>query len=217
MLAREAFSRAGVNRTVFALYRLRRATITIPSSWKWSNTSRAVAAEKPATFRDRPGPRRRPPWRCRKLATGRACAPDRCRRSRPAGFARIPLALGAMRADGEAMRLVAQPLHEIERRIARRQPERLVAGDEETFAPGVAVGALGDGDDRDVVDAEIGDYASAASNWPLPPSISTRSGPRKGLGVLTGPFALLLEQRRRSGGAAPRASCRNRRRALGRS
>jgi hypothetical protein len=39
-------------------------------------------------------------------------------------FTNLALALGPVRADGEAMRLVAQALDEIERRIARRQLER---------------------------------------------------------------------------------------------
>src|SRR5579863_10054155 len=46
------------------------------------------------------------------------------------------LALGAMRADREAMRFVAQPLHKIKRGIARRQPERLAVLDEECLAAG---------------------------------------------------------------------------------
>ena len=41
-----------------------------------------------------------------------------------AGLADVLLAARAVRADGEAMRLVAQPLDEIEHRIARRQLER---------------------------------------------------------------------------------------------
>src|SRR5262249_23564924 len=49
-------------------------------------------------------------------------------------------ALGAMGADGEAVRLVAQPLNEIEHRIARLEQQRLVAaGKVEMLAPGIAV------------------------------------------------------------------------------
>ena len=58
------------------------------------------------------------------------------------------LAPGAMGADGEAVRLVAQALDEEQRRIARRQPERLAPLDEEGLAAGVAVGALGDRGER---------------------------------------------------------------------
>ena len=61
------------------------------------------------------------------------------------------LAPGAVRADGEAVRLVAQPLYELEHRIARLQHEGLAAGDEELLAAGVAVRPLGDADQRDIV------------------------------------------------------------------
>src|SRR5262245_39542876 len=49
-----------------------------------------------------------------------------------------------MRADGEAMRLVAQPLHEIEHGIPRPELEGLPPGLEEGLEPGVAVRPLGD-------------------------------------------------------------------------
>src|SRR5690606_27807733 len=54
----------------------------------------------------------------------------------------LPGAARAVRADGEAVGLVAQALDEVEDRIAHRQAERLAAADEETLAPGVAVDAL---------------------------------------------------------------------------
>src|SRR5579862_1717398 len=63
-----------------------------------------------------------------------------------AGLAHIAGATRPMRADGEAMGLVAQPLDEIEHRVARRQLERVAAREEEGFAPGVTVRPLGDGD-----------------------------------------------------------------------
>src|SRR5580700_11665030 len=50
-----------------------------------------------------------------------------------------------VRADGEAMGLVAQPLDEIEHRVARRQLERVAPREEEGFAAGVAIRPLGDG------------------------------------------------------------------------
>src|SRR5262249_4864620 len=57
--------------------------------------------------------------------------------------------------DGEAMRLVAQPLDEIERRIARLELERLAPGQEEGLHPaGVAVWAFGHRNQRHVDDAE---------------------------------------------------------------
>ena len=55
---------------------------------------------------------------------------------------------------GEAMRLVAQPLHEIEHRIARLELHRLAARNEEGLAPGIALRPLGDADQRHVGDAE---------------------------------------------------------------
>ena len=66
-----------------------------------------------------------------------------------------------VRADGEAVRLVAQPLHEIEHRVARLQHERLAAGHEEGLAAGVAVRPLGDADERQVGDAELGERLDA--------------------------------------------------------
>src|ERR1051326_1945172 len=54
-----------------------------------------------------------------------------------AALAQIALAPGAVRADGETVRLVAQPLDEIQHRIARRQLERVAPGNEEGFAAGV--------------------------------------------------------------------------------
>ena len=64
----------------------------------------------------------------------------------------------AVRADGEAMRLVAQALEEIEHGIARLEAERRLARHEEALAAGVAVGSLGDADHGDVVDAELGQH-----------------------------------------------------------
>src|SRR5438105_5819100 len=54
-------------------------------------------------------------------------------------FGELLFAARPMGSDRETMRLVAQPLHEIQRRIARRQLERLLAGHKETLPPGVAV------------------------------------------------------------------------------
>ena len=64
--------------------------------------------------------------------------------------------LGAVRADRETVRLVAQPLQEIEDRIARFERERRPAGLKEPLAPGIAVGTLGDRRDRHIIDAEFG-------------------------------------------------------------
>src|SRR5476649_514570 len=56
----------------------------------------------------------------------------------------------AMRAYGEAMRLVAQALQEIEHGIARLERERRSAWHEEALASGIAVGTLGNADNGDV-------------------------------------------------------------------
>src|SRR5262249_6389031 len=71
-----------------------------------------------------------------------------------AGFAQVAPTPLPVRADCKAMRLVAQPLDEIEHRIARPELERLAPGHEEGLAPGVALGTFGDGDDGHVANAE---------------------------------------------------------------
>ena len=61
-----------------------------------------------------------------------------------------------MRADRKAMRLVAQPLHEVENRIAGLEHEgQRASGNVKVLAAGVAIGALGDAYQRDVVDTEL--------------------------------------------------------------
>src|SRR3546814_6974144 len=62
-----------------------------------------------------------------------------------------------VRADREAVRLVAQPLDIEEHRIVRRQRELAPVGQIESLAPGVAVGALGDPDIRKIVDPQLGE------------------------------------------------------------
>src|SRR5260221_9800382 len=64
-------------------------------------------------------------------------------------------ALGAMRADGKTMRLVAQTLHEVEYGIAWIEAEGRLARYEEALAAGIAVRPLGDRRHRDVGDAEL--------------------------------------------------------------
>src|SRR5580704_9606505 len=70
-------------------------------------------------------------------------------------FGELLFAARPMGSDRETMRLVAQPLHEIKRRIAREQLERLQPGHKETLPPGVAVRALGDRRDRHAGDAKL--------------------------------------------------------------
>ena len=70
--------------------------------------------------------RRPPPGPSRNAAAARVCGPRRRRRSRPADWRRWPCAaLLAMAADGEAVRLVAQPLQVIENRAFVIEAERL--------------------------------------------------------------------------------------------
>src|SRR6185312_2176282 len=83
-----------------------------------------------------------------------ACRPD-SRDFLQAGLADVLLAPRAMRTDGEAVRLVAQALDEIQERIARRQLERVLARYEEGLTSGLAILALCDPDERHVGDAEL--------------------------------------------------------------
>src|SRR5690606_17162377 len=62
----------------------------------------------------------------------------------------VLLAAGPVRADGEAMGLVAKALHIVEHRVAMRQHERLAALHEELLAAGVPFLALGDTDEDDL-------------------------------------------------------------------
>src|SRR5256886_4155968 len=80
---------------------------------------------------------------------GRADARDLLQ-SRLADVAAAP---HTVRADREAMRLVAQPFDKIERRIARLELERLASGQEEGLHSGVAVRAFGHRNERHVDDA----------------------------------------------------------------
>ena len=70
------------------------------------------------------------------------------------GLADVAPAPDAVRSDRETMRLVALPLHEIEHGIARLELERLAARHEEGLQPGIAVRPLGDGEERQIGDAE---------------------------------------------------------------
>ena len=72
----------------------------------------------------------------------------------------------AVRADREPVRLVAQPLQEIEHRISRRQHERPPRSHVEPLPAGVALGSLGHGDQRDIVDAEVGEHLARRRQVP---------------------------------------------------
>src|SRR5437660_194410 len=78
------------------------------------------------------------------------------RKHAPSGQKRQPATTGtAATRPWVRMLSVAQPLHEIQRRIARRQLERPLAGHEETLSPGVAVRTLGDRRDHHAGDAKL--------------------------------------------------------------
>ena len=95
----------------------------------------------------------------------------------------------AMRADGEAMRLVAQALQEIEHRIARLEREGRLARHEEALAAGVAVGPLGDADDGDVLQAELGQHLARHLELALAAVDQHQVGP-----VLLVAFGILLQR-----------------------
>src|SRR6476620_2515730 len=70
------------------------------------------------------------------------------------GLADIEPAPNAVRTYCEPMRFVTQPLHETQHHIARLELEGVPPGHEEGLKPGIAVGPLGDRDERYVGDAE---------------------------------------------------------------
>src|SRR6185312_471669 len=71
-----------------------------------------------------------------------------------ARFADVLLAQLAVRADHETMRLVAQPLDEIQHGIARLELDRLALGQEQRLAAGIAVRPLCHPEQRDFGHAE---------------------------------------------------------------
>src|SRR5262245_57567396 len=105
------------------------------------------------------------------------------------GLADVALAPLPVRADREAMRLVAQALNEIEHRIARRQLERRAARHEEGLAAGVAVRSLGDSDDREIVDAECRHGLAGGCELPLAAIDQQQIGPR-GLSFVAGCWSM---------------------------
>ena len=65
------------------------------------------------------------------------------------------MALCPMSANREPMRLVAQPLHVIQNRRICRQHEIIRPVPEETLATGIAIGALGNANQHNIVQAEL--------------------------------------------------------------
>src|SRR5438477_7941925 len=75
------------------------------------------------------------------------------------------------------MRLVAQPLDEIENRIARTQPERLAPRHEEGLAPGIALRPLGNADQRKISDAKCAQCLARRGELALPAIDQYEVGP----------------------------------------
>ena len=127
-------------------------------------------------------------------------------------------ALGAVGADGEAMGLVAQPLHEIEHRIARFQHHRPVAaGHMKMLAAGIAVRPLGDADQGHVANAEVfqhlprdAELAEAAIDQDEVGPVGKLLDGRIGIALFGAVCRLLTRFRRRHRSLCPRAARRRR-------
>ena len=86
-------------------------------------------------------------------------------------------ALLAMAADGEAVRLVAQPLQIIENRAFGIEAERLLAGHVEMLAAGIAVRPFGDADQRHILDPQIGEHLAGDGQLARPAVDQHQIGP----------------------------------------
>src|SRR5437660_12580826 len=72
---------------------------------------------------------------------------------------------GAMALDGEAVRLVANPLQQVQPRMVRGQRERSIAvGKNNLLQPGLALGTLGDSDELGCVQSLLGQYVGSDGN-----------------------------------------------------
>jgi transposase len=151
----------------------------------WMTAERARLSKHAASASDTPSTA----LRSARLARLTALAEPKCAKQR--ALARRPDArhlvqrgrpdrlgaLGAVRADGKAVRLVAQALDEIEHRVIVPQRERAAAGAVELLLAGVAVDPLGDADHRRrPPPPSRHDLGARAETCPAPPSISRRSG-----------------------------------------
>src|SRR5438874_4377304 len=88
-----------------------------------------------------------------------------------------------MGADRKPVRLVAQPLQEIEHRVARLEREGWPPWEKKALASGIAVGSLGDRDDRDIADAEFGEDGLRLGELPLPAIDQHQIGPHAALAL----------------------------------
>src|SRR5215510_2912124 len=106
-----------------------------------------------------------------------------------AGLAQVLLAAGAMRADRKPMRLVAQPLDEIEHRVARLEHERVTSGDMKCFPSGVAVRPLGHAHERYISEAKCHERLGRGGELATAAVDDHEIGPR-GFGVVRNLLAL---------------------------
>src|SRR5258706_13755199 len=84
-----------------------------------------------------------------------------------------------MRADREAMRLVAQPFDEIKHRIARLEFEWVAPGQEKGLHPRVPIRALSNGNERHINDAEAGQRFLRGSELTAAATDDDKSGRRR--------------------------------------
>ena len=112
-----------------------------------------------------------------KCASRRVCAWRRRPGTSSSGVAPTALArLGAVGADGEAVRLVAQALDEIQHRVVAFQRKGTLAGAVELLFAVIAVDALGNADHGMSSTPCSRMISATALTCPAPPSISNRSG-----------------------------------------
>ena len=83
------------------------------------------------------------------------------------------------------MRLVAQPLHEVEHRVARPKLDRLPARNEERLPPGIALRPLGDANQWHVGHADRGEHLLRRIELTEPSIDEEKVRPRR-LGSLLG-------------------------------
>jgi hypothetical protein len=123
--------------------------------------------------------------------------------------------LGPVAADGEAVRLVPQPLDVIQHRIARIEHERGLARHVDALAAGVAVRPLGDAGKLQPADAELLEHAARRRQLSLAAVDEHQVGPLRVLpGFVTSHRAPRCARSRapagQSAASEPRASWRSR-------
>ena len=91
---------------------------------------------------------------------------------------RVLRAARAVPLDREAVRFVADLLQQVQAGMVGRQVQHVARGSGNTMSSsaGLALGALGDPDQRRLVQALLGQHLGRDAHLPLPPSITSRSG-----------------------------------------